>query len=155
MFAEGRLVQVRAGGLLAEANRRADVAAVQIVALDHPPGNKVRMRKRFRERVDAAVADIEFRKIGVPLGERFSAKFGREEINHRLLVRARPAQAQSSEVRTAEGAEQVMNEFCFLPGEDEVAAVLRLVRAVEGSAAGGPFMRRDRLAIFRESGPAA
>src|SRR5690348_10059388 len=111
MFAEGRLVQVRAGRLLAEANRRADMAAVQFVALDHPADNKVRMRKRLGERVDAAVADIELREVGVPLGERFSAKFGREEINHRLLVRTRPAQAQFSEVRTAEGAEQVKNEF--------------------------------------------
>src|SRR5882672_5825268 len=111
MFAERRFVQVRAGRLLAEADGRTDVAAVQSVALDHPAGKQVRVRKRLRQRVDAAVADIKRREVSVPLGDRLSAKFGSEEFDHRLLVRARSAQTQLGQVRTAEGAEQVMNEL--------------------------------------------
>lgn len=64
---------------------------IKSVVLDHPAGNEVRVRQRLRKRVDAAVADIERREIGVPLGQRFSTKFAREEFHHRLLVWARAA----------------------------------------------------------------
>lgn len=71
-------MQVRTRWLLAEANGRADVAAVQSVAVDHPAGKQARMRKRFRQRVDATVADVKRRKISVPIGQWLFAKLGSE-----------------------------------------------------------------------------
>ena len=62
------------------------------------------MRERFRQRVDAAVADIELGEIILPFGQRLLAKFGGQEIDHRLLMRTGTAQAKLGKLGAAERA---------------------------------------------------
>src|SRR5215470_10088454 len=92
MLAERGLAKNRLGGFMAEANRRADVSPACLVAADHAARDQVRVRESFGQRIDATVADIELRKIILPLGQRLLAKLGGEKIHHRLLVRTGSAQ---------------------------------------------------------------
>ena len=80
MFAERGLAQHRLGGFMTEADRWADMPPPRLVTADHAARYQIRMREGFRQRVDAAVADIELRQILLPFRERFLAEFGGEEV---------------------------------------------------------------------------
>ena len=131
MFAECRFSQYRLCGLVAETDRRPDMAPPAFVATDHAALDQHRMRKGFWQRVDAAIADINVREVMLPFGQRLLAELRGEKIDHRLLVRSRTPKAQLSKPGATEEAEEIVDEFRLLPGEHEMPSILRLVGTVE------------------------
>src|SRR5215472_12322899 len=111
MFAECGFSQHRLRGLVAETDRRPDMAPLAFVATDHAALDQHRMREGFWQRVDAAIADIDLREVMLPFGQRLLAELRGEKIDHRLLVRSRTPQAQLSKPGSTEGAEKIVNEF--------------------------------------------
>src|SRR4051794_25516115 len=111
MFAERGLTQHRLRRLVAEADRRPDMAPPALVVTDHAALEETRVREGFGQRVDAAVADIESCKIILPLRQRLLPELGGKKLHHRLLMRSGAAQTQFGQLGAAEHAQQVMDEL--------------------------------------------
>src|SRR5262249_53229528 len=148
VFAERGLAQHRLGRLMAETDRRPDMAAAALVLDDHAALDEGRMCNRFGQRVDAPVADVECFEGGLPFGRRPLLELTAEKIDHRFLMRSGSTQAKLGQFRPAEGAQQIMDEFRLLPCEYQMAAVGGLVDLVEGRTPGGALMRWRRLAVL-------
>jgi len=148
VLAQGGLPQHRLRRLMTEVDRRPYVTAIRLIVENHSAREQIRMRERLRKCVDASVTDVEGREIGLPVRERPLSEFGAEEFDNGPLVRTRAAQAWFGELGSTERAQQIVDEFRFLPCEHEISSILRLIGTIERRAASGAFMGGDRLAIL-------
>src|SRR5216684_3742595 len=116
VLAQSRLLQPRLCRLVAEVDRGTNVPAARWVLAHHAAGDKIRMAHRLRQCVDAPVADVDRREIGIPFCQRFFAKFGGKKIHDRLLMGTWSPQAEFGEIGSAHGLEEVADELRLLAG---------------------------------------
>jgi len=131
MLAQQRLAIDGLRRLVFEADDGREVLAAFSVGQDGAALRKVRISDGFGQRRHRAPADVERVEPRHPVRQRLGPERGFEEFHHRLLMRTRPF-AERRHLRPAERAQKVLDELHLLACDHELAAVGRIVNAIEG-----------------------
>ena len=101
MGAQLRLIQIQLRGLIAEADRRGQVAPALRILQEHAACKELRIFERLGQRLQGCVADIELGQPHVPFVACPAGKGFPEKPAQRLLMRSGSLLVQRREIRTA------------------------------------------------------